>query len=692
MPRLLPFLLSLCPAAIVYVPRFRSSMHAGGLSWSAGQAVGKSSGRGQRRSRRWFLPRVFGVPLLLTLSAWGQVSAVNSPDGKPLSNRVVAYWIDANLNTAAKTLDATEILEYRNDSDQPLSTFPFHLYLNAFRPQSTFSAESHRDDSSISYANGEQGAIDISSISAEGYGDLAQSMRFTAPDDGNREDHTVMEITLPKPLAPGEAVRFHLAFHDKFPLSVARNGYKRDFIMGGQWFPKIGIWWHGAWNCHQYHADTEFFSDFGTYNVNLTLPQRYIVGASGIQTDERSNSDGTKTLSFRGEDIHDFAWAASPHFQVADDSFENSLGTVKLHALVLASHAAQSQRYLSVLKQSMQKFDEWYGPYPYKQMTLIDPEPDSEIGGMEYPTLITGGTDWWSPPWFPFGQDATVAHEYGHQYWYGMVATNEFEEPWLDEGINSYSESKVMASLFGVNTSALNARTFYASDAETERISYLHHPDEDPIARPAWQFASDSSYGCIVYGKTSTALTTLEAVLGEGTLRQALRVYFTRYRFKHPTATDFLHTVEEVSGRSDLQPFFAQAIYGTEMLDYSVDSLTSGPSEWWKGKDASGQYHTSVLVRRKGGFVFPVKLEVGFDDGSKEQATWDGKDRWMRFSWDKASRAVYAQVDPDGIVPLDANSFNNSYTLQPNRTARLKLTNYWVLAQQLLAQWLSFLV
>ncbi len=674
MPRLLPLMLSLSPSAIVSIPRLCSSARALGLLWRAGQAT------------------AFAAPLLLALSAWGQVSAVNSPDGKPLSDRVVAYWIDATLNTAAKTLDATEILEYRNDSDQPLSTFPFHLYFNAFRPQSTFSGESHRDGTNILYANGEQGAMDVSSISAEGYGDLTQSMKFTAPDDGNREDHTVMEITLPKPLAPGDAVRFHLAFHDKFPLSVARNGYKRDFIMGGQWFPKIGIWWHGAWNCHQYHADTEFFSDFGTYNVNLTLPQRYTVGASGIQTDERSNADGTKTLSFRGEDIHDFAWAASPHFQVADDSFENSLGTVRLHALVLASHAAQTQRYLSTLKQSMQKFDEWYGPYPYKQMTLIDPEPDSEIGGMEYPTLITGGTDWWSPSWLPFGQDATVAHEYGHQYWYGMVATNEFVEPWLDEGINSYSESKVMASLFGVNTSALNARTLYASDAETERISYLHRPDEDPIARPAWQFAGSSSYGCIVYGKTSTALTTLEAVLGEGTLRQALRVYFTRYRFKHPTATDFLHTVEEVSGRNDLEPYFAQAIYGTEMLDYSVDSLTSVPSEWWKGKDANGQYHTSVLVRRKGGFVLPVKLEVGFDDGSKEQATWDGKDRWMRFSWDKASRAVYAQVDPDGIVSLDANSFNNSYTLQPNRTARLKLTNYWVLAQQLLAQWLSFLV
>ncbi len=630
--------------------------------------------------------------LLLAVSAWGQVSAVYSPDGKPLSQRVAAYWIEASLNTEAKTLDATESLEYRNPSDQPVSTIPFHLYLNAFRPQSTFSRESHRNGSDTWYGDGEQGSIDIKSVSAEGYGDLSKTVRFTAPDDGNQDDHTVMEITLPKPLPPGEAIRLQFAFHDKFPLAVARTGYKRDFIMGAQWFPKIGVLWHGVWNCHQFHADTEFFADFGTYNVNLTLPQRYIVGASGIQTGEQTNSDGTKTLSFRGEDIHDFAWAASPHFLVADDTFVNSLGPVKVHALILVSHADQSERYLSILKQSMQKYDEWYGPYPYKQITLVDPEPDSEMGGMEYPTLITGGTDWWEPLWVHNGMEVTVAHEFGHQYWYGMVASNEFEEPWLDEGINSYSESKVVGSLFGQNTSALNARTAYASDAEGERMFYLSHPDRDPIVRPGWKFYNGASYGSIVYGKTAAVLMTLEAVLGEATLRQALRVYFMRYRFKHPTGTDFIHTVDEVSGGKDLEPFMAQAFAGTDLLDYSVDSLTSGPSEWWKGDKAGAPYHTSVVVGRKGGFLFPVKLEVGFADGSKEEATWDGTDRWARFSWDKPSRAVYAQVDPDRNVLLDANSFNNSYTLQRNRTARLKLTNYWIFAQQLIAQWLAFLV
>jgi hypothetical protein len=167
-------------------------------------------------------------------------------------------------------------------------------------------------------------------------------------------------------------------------------------------------------------------------------------------------------------------------------------------------------------------------------------------------------------------------------------------------------------------------------------------------------------------------------------MRQVMHAYFMRYRFQHPTGRDFLNTVRSVSGRNDLQPYFAQAIYGTDVLDYSVDSLNSS--------GLSNPYQTSVMVRRKGSFVFPVRLEVGFADGSKEQTTWNGQDRWVRFTWDKPSRAVYAQIDADHNVLLDVDSFNNSYTVDQDRTARLKLTNYWVFAQQLTAQWLSFLL
>jgi hypothetical protein len=168
--------------------------------------------------------------------------ATNSPNGVPLSLRVVAYTIDAKLDTTAKTLDATETLDYKNLTGQPLDSFPFHLYLNAFRPESTFSYEAHAHGSvravENSYPAEKIGGIEIKAISADGFGDLSKSWQFIAPDDGNSADHTVMLVKLARPLAPNDTIRFHIAFHDKFPISIARNGWKRDFIMGGQWFPK----------------------------------------------------------------------------------------------------------------------------------------------------------------------------------------------------------------------------------------------------------------------------------------------------------------------------------------------------------------------------------------------------------------------------------------------------------------------
>ncbi|HEX4020038.1 MAG TPA: M1 family metallopeptidase [Acidobacteriaceae bacterium] len=648
-------------------------------------------------------PAIFFVLLVIACSARGsnaQTSiATNAPEGKPLSTRVVAYTIDANLNTDKKTLDATETLEYKNLTGQPLDTFPFHLYLNAFRPQSTFSYETHleggiRAGMGDGYPPEKIGGITISQISADGYGDLTQAMQFTAPDDGNMQDHTVMQIHLPKPVAPGETVRFHLTFHDKFPLSIARNGYKRDFIMGGQWFPKVGVFWHGAWNCHQYHATTEFFADFGTFDVKLTVPNRYIVGASGVQIGEQQNANGTKTLHFYGEDIHDFAWAASPHFLVADETFQSSMGPVKLHALVLTYHANMRQRYLSILKRTMQKFDEWYGPFPYKQMTLIDPEPGSEMYGMEYPTLITAGTDWWVPKALPIGLEVTAEHEFGHQYWYGMVATNEFEEAWLDEGINSYTEAKVMAALYGKDTSAVAFPFATASDLETQRIGYLSDPDYDPMTRFAWKFYSGNSYGAITYGKTATVLTTLESVVGEPTMQKALRAYFLKYRFTHPTGTDFLNTIVEVSGRTDLQTYFDQAVSGTRILDYAVASADSEPVDWWKStsRNYKGPWRTVVALHRRGDFIFPVTVEVKFSDGSKVRENWDGADRWIRYTYVKNAKVVSAEIDPDHGVLLDKNYFNNSYVVKKNGTASWKLANYWMFVEQAFSQFAAWIV
>ena len=663
-----------------------------------------------RSLANWKFAALTGAALSLGVGVSAMAAdsiATNSPNGIPLAQRVVAYTIDAKLDTNAKTLDATETLEYKNLTGQPLDSFPFHLYLNAFRPESTFSYEAQANGSiraiESTYPPEKLGGIDIKAISADGFGDLMQSMHYAAPDDGNMADHTVMQIKLSRPVAPNETVRFHIVFHDKFPVSIARNGWKRDFIMGGQWFPKVGVFWkktgeaQGSWNCHQYHSTTEFFADFGSFEVKLNVPQRYVVGASGVPTGEQANSDGTKTLTFYGEDIHDFAWAASPNFIVSDRTFQSSMGPVKLHALVLKTHEAQAQRYLDILEHTMQKFDQWYGPFPYKQMTLIDPEPDSETFGMEYPTLITAGTTWALPEKLYFNELVTE-HEFGHQYWYGMVATNEFEEAWLDEGINSYTETKVLDSLLGAETSAVGYPGLHLSDMEQERLSYPGIAAYDPMTRFAWKFYSGNTYGGVTYGKTAAVLTVLESLIGEDTLRQALHVYFMRYRFTHPTGEDFLKTVEEVaaaSGKSsDLRPYFNQAVYGTQVLDYEVKAADSDPVEWWKPTkgDYKGDYRTVVSLHRKGDFILPVTVQLKFDDGSIVHENWDGVDRWTRYTYVKKAQLVSAEIDPQHRLWLDTNYFNNSYVVADHGAASMKIASYWVLAQQFMAHFAAWIV
>jgi hypothetical protein len=681
---------------------------------------------------------LLATALLLTVTplAVAQLSvATNSPDGQPLSTRVVAYTIDARLDTEKKTLDATESLTYRNLTGQPLTTFPFHLYLNAFRPQSTFTAETRatggvRDFIGEGYPDEKKGSITLAHIEADGYGDLTSTLRYTAPDDGNLEDHTVAEITLPRPLAPNDSVTFHFVFNDRFPLSVARNGYKRDFIMGGQWFPKVGVFWHGAWNCHQYHADTEFFADFGTYNVRLTVPRRYIVGASGVPTGEQQNSDGTRTLSFYGEDIHDFAFAASPNFLTTDAIYLSSLGPVQIHILSLAAHPHIAQRYLAITRGSLEQYEQRYGPYPYKIVTVIDPEPGAEMQGMEYPTLFTADGSWWGP--FN-GAEVTVAHEFGHQYWYGMVATNEFEEAWLDEGINSYAEVRTLAAILGNRTSGLNRRYANLGDQDYWRITYLLALDLDPVTRFAWKFRDSDSYGAITYGKSATLLSTLEGILGRDIMDEAMRTYFQRYRFTHPTTEDFLRTIEQVatdrgkatpvsaaplslpvaetmtaldsrpppppSGMPDfatapavnssLRSFFAQAIYGTQVLDYSLDGVGSEPLAH---DSASTQYRSTFYLRRRGDFILPVTAQVVFDDGTRLREHWDGIDRWTRFTYTRKAKILSVEIDPDHLVPLDRDLFNNSFTTRADPIPARKLTSLWAIFQQYAAQLAAWFV
>jgi hypothetical protein len=626
--------------------------------------------------------------------------AINSD--KPMSERVVHYEIDAKYDASKHTVDATEVLTYHNLTGQALDHFPFHLYQNAFQPKATFVRDSKlmgsRDTGYEKWEDKYYGAEGIKSIEVVGQGDLTSRLQYQAPDDGNKDDKTVVDLPLAKPIAPGGYVQFKIAFQTKFPETQARSGWKRDFVLGGQWFPKVGVWWHGAWNCHQYHNTTEFFADFGVYDVKLTLPQYEVAGASGVLVEEKTNPDSTKTLTYHGDDIHDFAWTASPRYKVRESVYQSQMGPIKLRFLMQPAHWSQAERHEKITRDTLDHFEKWYGPYPYKTLTVVDPEPDSAAGGMEYPTFITGDSSWFMPDGF-FLPELVVEHEFGHQYWYGMVATNEFEDAWMDEGINSYTEVKVLDSILGKNTSVISMAGATLGEREQQRLSYITLPDVDPMAEKAYEYNSSRSYGGITYGKTASVLLTLEGIVGEDTMAKAMHTYFMKYRFTHPVKEDFLKTIEEVSGK-DLRWYFNQAVYGSQVMDYSVLNVDSFPVNWYEEKkdkkdakkDAKDDtvYQSYVSLQRKGDFVIPVEVEVIFDNGENIREHWDGKNRWTRFSYQKKAKVVSAEIDPDHTVQIDRNNFNNSYTVEANGKPAHKLANFWLFMTQLVSQALGW--
>jgi len=614
-----------------------------------------------------------------------------------MSERVVHYEIDAKYDAAKKSVDATEVLTYHNLTGQALDHFPFHLYQNAFQPKATFVHDAKlmgsRDTGYQKWEDKYYGSEDIKSIEVVGQGDLTKNLQYIAPDDGNKDDKTVVDLRLAKPVPAGAFVQFKIAFTTKFPETQARSGWKRDFLLGGQWFPKVGVFWHGAWNCHQYHNTTEFFADFGVYDVKLTVPQYEVIGASGVEVGSTNNPDGTKTVTYHGDDIHDFAWTVSPRYKVREATYQAQMGPIKLRFLMQPAHWSQAERHEWITRETLDRFEKFYGPYPYKTLTVVDPEPDSAAGGMEYPTFITGDTSWSMPAGLHL-VELVVEHEFGHQYWYGMVATNEFEDAWMDEGINSYTEAKVLDSIFNQRTSMIGLAGITLGEREGQRLNFTSVADRDPMAKNAYQYYNSNSYAGVTYGKTASVLLTLEGIIGEDTMAKAMSTYFMKYRFTHPTKEDFLKTIEEVSGK-DLRWYFNQAVYGTQVMDYEVLSVNSFPADWYETKDKkrdakSGKddtvYQSYVSLHRKEDFAMPVEVEIKFGNGEKVREHWDGQNRWVRFGYLKKAKVVSAELDPDHTVQIDRNNFNNSFVVEPNSKPTMKVSNYWLFLTQLMSQ------
>lgn len=585
------------------------------------------------------------------------------------SHDIVNYKIKAELFPKEKVVKGEENIIWKNNTSKPASEIYFHLYLNAFRNElSTFIKESgverfRRKDT-------EWGYCEIREIRINGI-DMKRKLQYVQPDDGNIYDRTLAKIPLDSPVNTGESLSIWIIFESKLPKILARSGYSRDFFMVAQWFPKIAVLGEEGWNAHQYHRNSEFFADFGTYEVEIRTPPEFKVVASGLKIKEWKEN-GRIVRFFKGDKIHDFAWSASPTHKIFEENFfmkEPEVRT-KITLFLDREHLRHKERYMKIIKKSIEFFSKNYGPYPYGKITVVDtPFHALRAGGMEYPTLITAGTNFWFPKGLLFLELVTF-HEFGHQYWYGMCANNEFEEAWLDEGINTYSEVKGMSEIFGEKESVFNIFGLKFGDIDSQRLLYLLMPSFDPIYRKSYEFYSAESYSIKSYSKAALMLLTLERYLGEEIFSKIMREYFRRWQFKHPKTEDFIRVAEEVSGKK-LGWFFDSFLFGDETIDYKVEKIRTKKLKKPEGKmdmkfQEEGMWESEVSIVKEGSISFPVNIEIFFENGRKIREFWDGKERWRKFKYVKPFKVKSVIIDPDEVLLLDRNRFNNSMTLKRN--------------------------
>ncbi|RDD82674.1 M1 family peptidase [Dyella tabacisoli] len=656
-------------------------------------------------------------------NAWGGERTGNEAT---LSDRVVSYRIDAELDAAKHAINGKQQMTWRNRSDRAVHSVYMHLYLNAFQNErSTFFTErsvltAHGDSRGRgAVKKGQWGWIELKQVRQSA---APLKWTFVHPDGGPEADQTVVRIDLAEPVPAGGTLTLDIDFLSQLPRVIERTGYFGDFNMVGQWFPKIGVLElpgeRGAtaprWNVHEFHFNSEFYADFGSYDVSMTVPSDYTVGAVGEQQGEPVKKDGKTTYRFVQGDVHDFAWVAAKGYQTLDASYVGP-GSPKVAVRVIypPEYLASAQPVLKATLDSLAYFSNTLGAYPYRTVTAVVPPYNAdEAGGMEYPTFFTAEgyakidsqtADQWEI-------DFVTIHEFGHGYFYGLLASNEFEEPMLDEGLNEYWDQRMLRER---NQRILVPTTWMRRLGMTptmdvfamERMSAGLGRPVDPLGQNSWNRLSSSSYGT-VYSRTATAMHDLEERLGKEVTERAFREYYKRWHFRHPSVADLRAALIDVSGDAKtVNEVFDQYVFGTAKIDDRISAIDNKEvlplagseskdgkrsevdadaldkqiakqrSDWKKAHpdakpDSGGPFpwRGTVTVVRDGAQV-PQLLRVKFADGSSEDVHWNDDRRWARFVFTKPTKIVSAELDPEQKIYLDANKLNDSLTTKPNGAA-----------------------
>ncbi len=565
---------------------------------------------------------------------------------RPYWQQEVDCEIRVTLDTENHTLCGSEKIVYTNNSPDTLTRFFIHLYPNAFREKVTQLVRDHMPRTKyfiVGLPESNRGWIDITKLSSGG-----EDIKFDTRG-------TILSADFPSPLPPGGKETLEIEFKEKIRKRIGRSGYTGNHYDIAQWYPKMAVYDKNGWHPDQFRKG-EFYGEFGDFDVHITLPDEYVVAATGLPVSgdpgwnrsrpeenlKDGSSAGQKTVHFRAQNVHDFAWCADPDFVVQDTTWHN----IQIMSFYRKSSPAWKDSVLARGLRTMKWLEEFAGPYGYPQISIVDCPTG---GGMEYPMLVMNG----SP------DEDLILHEVGHNYFYGMLANDERAEAWMDEGFTQYQMLRYSYDNYGPYGRAGKDSGLFSPPGIKlwERISKpvitAHRTGyAERLATPYHEFKNNAR--TMVYLKGPLFLRYIRYIVGDEKFDEIMHTYFERWKFKHVDEEAFLSVCEEVSGR-DLEELFRQWLHTTKECDYKLERFDVEKS----GED----YEATVDIERRGEMMTPFSLVFRFADGNTITKRVDGMLRTIEKSYTFNKPPVSAAVNPANEI-LDIYLLDN---FQPRR-------------------------
>lgn len=521
----------------------------------------------------------------------------------------INYNINVKMDVTANRFSGTEKIDYYNNSPDTLHRVFFHMYWNAFQPNSSMDVRSRElgkivlgiDKNGKEVRDWDVRVKDrILNLKPDEIGyQKVRSLKINGKDQTLKEHETILEVVLDKPIFPKSKTTFDLSFEAQVPLQVRRSG--RDNAQGvrysmSQWYPKMVEYDYQGWNANPYVA-REFYGVWGDYNVRIDIDKSYLLAASGTLQNPNAigfgyqdngrqfvrPSGNTLSWNFVAQNVHDFVWAADPGYTMIKRQVKNGPLLYIVHKNI-DSLKSSWERLADTVVLAYPVMAKAFGAYPYKNYSFIQ----GGDGGMEYPmaTLI---------------KDAgigTAVHEWMHSWYQGMMGTNESLYPWMDEGFTTYAEERVMSQL-------RQKKTFEQEGSYTAYYKLVKSGLAEPMTTHSDHYSTNYGYGQNAYSKGAVFISQLGYITGEKVRDQVLHEYYNQWRFKHPNPNDFIRVAEKVSGLQ-LQWYREYWINTTKTIDYAIDSL-------WEDNGK-----TKIRIKRVGEMPMPIDIQLSFKDGSKE--------------------------------------------------------------------------